>query len=128
MFANKRDRRLGDFAAGTLVVHEESSVTLDDLRTGAGNLKLAGRDFADEPGSESRLPVEKLSAEDIQLVEDYLQRRSELNNQEYLASHIARGLCAKMELGPDKSVYTRPEKLLTQILLTYRGQVDAPDE
>lgn len=124
MFVNRRDRRLGDFAAGTLVVHEEASITLADLEIGAGELRRAGEELAGAPGAMTRLPVEKLSGEDIQLVEDYLQRRSELRNREYLSGQIARSLCAKMELPAEAIRSNQAERILVNIFLTSRGQLE----
>jgi uncharacterized RDD family membrane protein YckC len=124
MFANRRDRRLGDFAAGTLVVHEESSITLADLKLGAGELKRAGEDAAGETVAAMELPVEKLAGEDIQLIEDYLQRRSELRNREHLSGQIARSLYAKMELPTESIRGADAEQILIQILLASRQWID----
>lgn len=118
MFVNRRDRRLGDFTAGTLVVHEESSVTLADLEMAAGELARAGQDLPDETAAQ--LPVEKLSGDDIQLVEDYLQRRSELRNRAYLSNQIVRSLCAKMEMPTEGIQAEQAEQILIQILLASR--------
>ncbi|MGD8585015.1 MAG: RDD family protein [Chloroflexota bacterium] len=124
MFANRRDRRLGDFAAGTLVVHEESAVTLADLEIAAGELRRTGQDWGDETEAVLLLPVEKLSGEDLQLVEDYLQRRTELRNRAYLSGQIARSLYEKMELPPESIRGVDAEQILVQILLTSRQRID----
>jgi uncharacterized RDD family membrane protein YckC len=127
MFVNRRDRRLGDFAAGTLVVHEESSITLDDLKIDAGQLRQANEGFEAEVGA-MLLPVEKLSAEDIALVEDYLQRRFELRNREYLSSQIARSLYTRMELPVEGIAGAQAEQILIRILLAQRGQAGVAEQ
>jgi uncharacterized RDD family membrane protein YckC len=125
MFANRRDRRLGDFAAGTLVVHEEASVTLADLEIEAGELRRAGADLTNDMEPVALLPVEKLTGEDIQLIEEYLQRRSELRNREYLSGQIARSLYVKMGLPVEGIRSAEAEQILIQILLAHRGRASA---
>ncbi len=79
IFADRQSRRLGDMAAGTLVVRERSTVSLDSL-----------------------LPVEQtsatapttLSADDLLLVSEYLRRRNELANRANLARQIAERVAA----------------------------------
>jgi uncharacterized RDD family membrane protein YckC len=126
MFANRRDRRLGDFAAGTLVVYEESSITLEDLKVDASRLRSTGRGFDGEwEVGAAQLPVEKLSAGDIQLVEDFLLRRFELRNRESLALQIAHSMYARMDLPPEDIAGDQPEEVLIQILLEHRAQFSA---
>jgi len=131
MFANRRDRRLGDFAAGTLVVHEESSsITLEDLNLDASELGRARGPVEGESGTgpATLLPIDKLTGEDIQLVEDYLQRRSELRNREYLANQIARSMFTKMDLPVEGIRGEQGEMILTRILLDRWGRAGAADE
>ena len=128
MFANSQSRRLGDFAAGTLVVREETSVTLDDLKIEADKLWASKEELKAESGSRLLLPVEKLSSQDIQLVEDYLQRRFELRNRVFLANQIARSMCAKMDLPPEQTEGKVSEDILIQIILTHRQQFDTNAE
>jgi len=128
MFTNSQARRLGDFAAGTLVVHEESSVTLDDLNIKANKLWTSQEKLKAESGTTLLLPVEKLSSQDIQLADDYLQRRFELHNRVYLANQIARSLCAKMDLPSEQTEGMLSEDILIQIILTHRKQIEPPAE
>lgn len=128
MFVNKKARRLGDFAAGTLVVHEESSVTLDDLKITSDKQWVARAEIRVELGSKLNFPVEQLSAQDIQLAEDFLKRRYELRNRDYLAKQIARSLCAKMAIPPDSTEGMSAEDILIQVVLTYRKQFEVAAE
>jgi hypothetical protein len=110
------------------VVHEESSITLADLELAAGELRRAGEELAGDTGAAALMPVEKLSGTDIQLVEDYLQRRPELRNREYLSGQIARSLYEKMALPAEGMRSAEAEQILIQILLAHRGRAGAASE
>lgn len=102
MFINDQSRRLGDLAAGTLVVRDQAAVTLDSVMA-------ASR--APSPGLASNLaqtdaqawPVSLLTDEDLQLAESFLQRERELANSAELGVQIARRLFDRMGL-PDQPV------------------------
>lgn len=97
MFLNRQANRLGDLAAGTLVVYAQEEVTLDSLNHSTRN-KAVLRDMVSE---EMMLwPVDRLSNPDIELAQSYLQRRMELKNPA-LAQTIRRALLARMGLEPD---------------------------
>ena len=76
MFLNRQTRRLGDFAAGTLVIKQRSRVRLEEL--GAGRSRLAGP--ATQPDAEidailSRFPnIRQLNSSDYQIIQDVLDR------------------------------------------------------
>jgi uncharacterized RDD family membrane protein YckC len=95
MFVNAQSRRLGDLAAGTLVVRDQTGVTLDSLAT-----KPAQRPYylAGQPAASLDLPLERLSQADIQLAEDFLRRRGELHNSQELAQRILDTLYRRMAL------------------------------
>src|SRR5581483_4807246 len=89
MFLNARAKRLGDFAAGTLVV-KMRQVRLQDLpRTHAP----AAAPTLIPPG------IAQLGEADITLVEAFLQRQASLVNRDALALQLAQRLAAKMGLG-----------------------------
>jgi len=98
MFINAQARRLGDLAAGTLVVHDRPAVTLESLATRADipwislPKSVAGLD----------LPVERLTPQDVQMAEDYLRRRFELFSHFRVAQRIAQALFRRMELHADQ--------------------------
>ncbi len=68
MFLDKQTRRLGDLAAGTVVIRDQAPITLESI----------GRRPTFVPASESAvtvaLPVERLTAQDIHMLEDFLSR------------------------------------------------------
>lgn len=92
MFINSQSRRLGDLAAGTLVVHDRqvtlSSLTDDSFRPRPD----IPSDVAD------RLPVGRLSAESVLLARDFLARRGELVTERGLIRPILQRLYDEMGL------------------------------
>jgi hypothetical protein len=89
MLFNERSRRLGDFAAGTIVVREGTRRTMSDLSAGA----------AQPAGSDDAGPV-VLSPSDATLLHDFLVRREELapGARERLAARLADTLAARYGL------------------------------
>ncbi|HMA36591.1 MAG TPA: RDD family protein [Chloroflexia bacterium] len=79
MFVNGRARRLGDFAAGTLVVREGSAVTLPQLlaRTSLTATAPAGRAAPDSPLA-AALQVRRLTPADLQLIREVMARQATL--------------------------------------------------
>ncbi len=92
MFINEQSRRLGDLAAGTLVVHDRAPVTLESLAVkpalpaapSAASTAVAG------------LPVERLTERELQMAEEFLRRRDELANRAALSKRILLMLLDKM--------------------------------
>jgi uncharacterized RDD family membrane protein YckC len=102
MFIQAQSRRLGDLAAGTLVVRDRAIVTLESLRTAPTQTSF-GLSIAEETID---YPVERLSSQDLYMAEDFLRRRLELANQLTLAAQIAQALLRRMDL-PDEGPRTR---------------------
>jgi uncharacterized RDD family membrane protein YckC len=90
MFADLKSRRLGDFAAGTLVVHDKVPVSLDTL----------GKQVTtDTRLLEPALPnLHRLEESEVEAVRRFLQRRDTLQNDIQLAAHLATRLRSKLEL------------------------------
>jgi uncharacterized RDD family membrane protein YckC len=120
MFINGQSRRLGDLAAGTLVIREKGTITLDSLAESA----KAPVDILAEPASLSGtnydFPIEKLANKDIELAEEFLRRRDQLGNREYVARQVARSLYRKMELDWIQTTTLRSEDAIIYIVQTYR--------
>lgn len=95
MFIDKQSRRLGDLAAGTLVVHDRAPITIQELsvkRTvnyGMQSLK---------PISIEGFPIERLTNDDLGLIEDFLSRRDQLTHRETLAIQILNTLHTRLGL------------------------------
>lgn len=76
MFADKHSRRLGDMAAGTLVIHDAGAVTIETIQPFRPSALRAG--VTEEKALEG-FPVGQLTRADLQFVEEYLQRRKSLD-------------------------------------------------
>ena len=88
IFASRKSKRLGDFVAGTVVVHEK---TLEGVRPYV------------ETKLDDTLPpidVSKVDLEEVRLIETFLNRRDSLEPavRTTMASQIATRLANKMEL------------------------------
>jgi uncharacterized RDD family membrane protein YckC len=114
MFFNRRARRLGDLAAGTLVVKMRDEVRLQSLLP-----------IASAPAPEAvRLQSSgaRLDEADIALAESFLRRSSQLSNKDALALEIAQRLSSKLQL-PAEATPNSPERaheFLRQTVTTYR--------
>jgi uncharacterized RDD family membrane protein YckC len=98
MFLNDRARRLGDLAAGTLVVYEQGQVTLDSLRTSAASVAEPLHAEGAATATMSALPLHRLTNQDVALATDYLRRRWELANGRAMAIAIATSILERMDV------------------------------
>ncbi len=95
MFIDKRARRLGDLAAGTLVVHDRAPISIQSLSVKrAVNYSMQGY----KPVSLDGFPVERLTNDDLSLIEDFLSRRDQLTHRETLAIQILSTLHSRLGL------------------------------
>jgi len=95
MFLDKRNRRLGDMVAGTVVVHEKPAE--EEVRPVLQGVQLRSAEAA--PAAVV-YPVVNLTAHDLQLIETFLHRRIELTWDVRAATsqRIADHLAARMQL------------------------------
>ncbi|MDJ0756840.1 MAG: RDD family protein [Ardenticatenaceae bacterium] len=102
MFINPQFRRLGDLAAGTVVVFDQTDINLDQVRR---STRTRG---APVIVSEAvlEMPLYRLDVRDIGRLEGYLARRDEMVNDLEVAQHILRGLYEKMDLEWNPSRFT----------------------
>jgi uncharacterized RDD family membrane protein YckC len=101
----RRQQRLGDLAAGTVVVHERLE--------GAAAPATAAMTAAVRHGAH------RLSVEEIVLIEGFLRRRAELDSMMRLdsARRIARRMAGTLELAPVED----DERLLEELAAEYRA-------
>jgi uncharacterized RDD family membrane protein YckC len=119
MFVNAQSRRLGDLAAGTLVVRDQVNLTLENLSE-APRRQLGLQIPPSIVEQVNGWPLERLTAADIQLAEDYLHRRTELENGPQLARQILERLLERMAItGPPISMQ-EGAYFLAQIVKAYR--------
>jgi uncharacterized RDD family membrane protein YckC len=122
MFVSKQSQRLGDLAAGTLVVFDQTDVSLESLKehpilSRATPLSIAGT----LPPLPTDLRVDRLTAQDIRLMEEYLARRYELANSRRMGLRLVEHIQQRLELPPNSQPLDRPDHWLMQVLDAYRG-------
>ncbi len=93
LFMTKQTQRLGDLAAGTIVIYERPQV---DLRVIKQDLRVNYRRIKTVEPIPSSIDITRLSREDYQAIVNYLQRRSTLTN-DYLAVAVAKKVADQMD-------------------------------
>ncbi len=90
MFVDNRSRRLGDFAAGTLVIHDQHALAPKSLRP---------TPTVDEALLLPALPhLARLTPEEVEAARRFLQRRDTLSNAGVLAAFLASHFRQRLEL------------------------------
>ena len=114
MFIDRRARRLGDLAGGTLVVKERRGITLDSL-TAPGAAPLPG---PHDPGTPAIPNIDLVSDQEYTLVQEFLRRRSELGREPRarLGTQLAAGLQARLSL----PAIGDPEQFLQEVVRSYQ--------
>jgi uncharacterized RDD family membrane protein YckC len=119
MFMDRRIRRLGDLAAGTLVVQDRQRVTLESLVNAQPPIFAAQPDQqVSEENAQPILPnLHALGAEDLALVNDFLAQRDglDLPRRQYLANQLAYGLFVRLGY----SVPGDPEQFIVRVASDY---------
>jgi uncharacterized RDD family membrane protein YckC len=96
MFLNDQSRRLGDFAAGTLVVRENAKLSLQQLSALTAPLVSLSSAAAEEAAA---LPVNRLSRDQKHLVREFITRRESMNDVQRarLAIQIGQSIAQQMD-------------------------------
>ena len=91
MMLNRNSRRIGDFVAGTVVVHDRRTDTRPPQWKASGNVAV------------SHANLSGVTQEEQQLIETYLQRRIDLDGlvRADMAEQIARRIAARTGLQPE---------------------------
>jgi uncharacterized RDD family membrane protein YckC len=106
MFIGSQSRRLGDLAAGTLVIYDRGSVPMPVLPAMPAVPLVPRLQPVDQPNATlppAALPVHLLSNQDIILVQEFYSRQSEIVEREKLAAQILAQLYRRMGL-PDQEI------------------------
>jgi uncharacterized RDD family membrane protein YckC len=119
MFASQRAQRLGDLAAGTVVVYDRGVVTLESLAGAARHARQ--RPALPAEGPLALLPLERLQPADIALAESFLQRREQFANQRQLGQELAGGLLARMGVPPEQALNFSALDLLRAVAAFHRA-------
>ena len=117
MFIDKQSRRLGDLAAGTLVVQDRAPITMQDL---AVKRTVHLRPWANV--SLDGFPVERLTNNDLSLIEDFLLRRDQLTHRESLAIQILNTLHQRLGVPLPTLNKAEAEDMLAAILLAAQNR------
>ncbi|MEW5871117.1 MAG: RDD family protein [Chloroflexota bacterium] len=123
MFINSQSRRLGDLAAGTLVVYDRAAVTLETLEKAARSNRVRSQTSPYSPPVQAAAgyPTHLLRSSDLHMAEEFLQRRAALVGSQALAQRIARALYARMGL-PEPDPYADAVSLISEIVRAARQQ------
>ncbi len=102
MFVDQRARRLGDLAAGTLVVKEHGAVTLESLTRRADPLPSPATNNA-APVTLQLPNLHLITEADYDLVQEFLRRRRELGytSRNELGAQLATTLRTRLGIPPD---------------------------
>ncbi len=118
MFINSDSRRVGDLAAGTLVVHDRSVKGLDDISPARPASLLI-------PGEQTYLPegfpVERVSEPELHVIEEFLSRRATLGNSATLARHILASILTRLSLPADFVNLSHAEAILAELYSARRS-------
>ena len=128
MLCNKQQKRLGDFVAGTIVVHERSS---EQPMLGHTSRSITASLYRQPPPESARRigayqppadAVARLKAEDLNLIESFFARALDLDlsTRAEIAGRIAASMFAKMNLPFPQEV--NPERALEAISYAMRSQ------
>jgi uncharacterized RDD family membrane protein YckC len=122
MFINGQSRRLGDLAAGTLVVYDRHAGPMPVLPEAPGLLlRMRGEELAPRLD----LPVERLSNEDIFLIQQFFSRRLDMIESDALAAQILSAVYKRMGI-TDRPIEPRSAgSILAAILAEVRRRASA---
>ncbi len=120
MFFNQQARRLGDFAAGTLVVKERADIQLETLGRPTPMAQTSAPELT-TPAAEALLQqfptVRRLAAADIALIHDALNRYAASKVDRELLGRLATAIAAKLEA---PTPVQDPVKFLNDVVEAYR--------
>jgi uncharacterized RDD family membrane protein YckC len=128
MFSNRHSRRLGDFAAGTLVIKEQHAVTLDTLLTPTPAAAPRSTDAPPNPVSDADLPplhdaqadwsgIRRLAAADYELVRETLARYQAGSLDKPLLERVAHAIATKIGRPPSSEL--DPSTFLADVAVAY---------
>ncbi|MCP5098637.1 MAG: RDD family protein [Chloroflexi bacterium] len=104
MFIDSKSRRLGDLAAGTIVVRDLEEVTLESLKPATRRPQQLRAPGPAETTART-YPIHLLDESDIRMAESFLNRHLELRNSKQLAYKISQRLMRKMGLDSTQAVF-----------------------
>jgi uncharacterized RDD family membrane protein YckC len=129
MLCNRRNKRLGDFAAGTLVIHERApepalwsgsasrTITAGAFTPVAAPTPIADPNAVDLPAD----AVARLTADDLNVIDHFFARAIDIDipRRRALAERLAQQMTVKMGIALPEGVM--PERILESIARILRG-------
>jgi uncharacterized RDD family membrane protein YckC len=127
MFVSKQSQRLGDLAAGTLVVWDQTEVSLESVRDRKITApplipQPAVTNTSETPEPDSSLPVERLNAQDVQMIQEFLSRRFQLSNAAAMGRQIYMRTRSRMGLPQADIPGTSHAQWLSSVLTEYHAK------
>ena len=123
MLLNDQARRLGDFAAGTLVVREATQVSLKQVVNETGVVPMLNeRAQAEAEAEAATLPVNRLSKEQRQIVREFLTRRAEMNESLRARLALQIGAAAARQMDFVVPVHPAQAEYLLELIAIALGQ------
>ncbi|MBI2332747.1 MAG: RDD family protein [Chloroflexi bacterium] len=120
MFINPSSRRVGDLAAGTIVVHDRAVKNLSELSPVRPSTVVV-------PGAQDHLPesfpVGQVSEHELHIIEEFLSRRTGLANSATLARHILNSIMTRLGLPAESVQFDHAEAILAEIYRARRSVV-----
>lgn len=94
LFATRNTQRLGDLAARTVVIRERRQLTLSTLKEDLAVHYLHIKPIEPIP---HQVRIDNLTQDDRRKVIDFLQRRDQLRDRDYIAHLVARQIARKID-------------------------------
>ena len=122
MLLNDQARRLGDFAAGTLVVREVAQVSLSQVVNDTGFAPVAPMLNERAQAEAAMLPVNRLSKEQRQIAREFLARRAEMNESLRARLALQIGASAARQMDFVVPVHPAQAEYLLELIAIALGQ------
>jgi uncharacterized RDD family membrane protein YckC len=118
MFLNDQSRRLGDLAAGTLVVRESQPLTLDQLSASTSTIPLSDKARAEA----AMLPLYRLSRNQIDIAREFIQRRANMKEPQRARLAMQIGLAVATQMGVALPSYPAQAEYLLELVIGRHDQ------
>lgn len=116
MFISENSRRLGDLAAGTVVVHEGKPEVLNEPPP------VHFSNVAADSHLPSGFPLGQVTESEVQIIEEFLRRHDQLSNRKTLAGYILSSISSRLDLAQDFFAGRDPEDVLAALYKALKGR------
>ena len=127
MFFNRNARRLGDFAAGTLVVRQAEGLKLDALIQAAPTRAPASTSPDGDANQPPAIPnLRRLTGDDYQLICTVLDRQMRGQTDPTVVLRLARAVAARLEAPLPGATTNDAQRFLYSVAEAYRLAAHQP--